>query len=179
MPGYTPQSLPMGAERKTTDQQKQNGQQKRAANPAQLAIQLGQYIRRERGMQGVRSYVASIREYLPASDYLALCKTMGVPANTGQQSAPGQQSGNRPINNSQANNQQPHQDAGGMANQMQMMQMLSQLMGAGGNNTGGNVPGGINPNIFSQLNGGTGGNNAGGINPMMLAQLLGGMNNTK
>lgn len=160
MPKYAPQSLPEGAARKAPEQYK--GTNQRMAGPAQPAIQLGQYVRRERGMQGVRSYVAAIREFLPASEYQALCKMMGVPADVKPNHKPAQ---GQPAQGQPAQGQPAQAQAqSNPANQMQMMQMLSSLM----NMQGGASSGGAGST------GGTGG--AGGLNPMMLAQLLNGMN---
>lgn len=172
MPKYAPQSLPEGAARKAPEQYK--GTNQRMVGPAQPAIQLAQYVRRERGMQGVRSYVAAIREFLPSSEYQALCKTMGVPADVKQTHKPaqGQPTQGQPAQGHPSQGQ-PTQAQSNPANQMQMMQMLSSLM----NMQGGASPGGAGSAGSTGGTGGTGGiGGAGGLNPMMLAQLLNGMN---
>jgi len=145
------------------------------------AVSLGQHIRRERGMEGVRGYVVALREYLPPTEYQEVCRAMGVPTDLQPQQrhtpAPPQPAQEAPVPQNNANNQ------------MQMMQMLQMLMamqnggiGAMGGNMGGqpvmgnNAGGGINPMMLAQLAGMNGmGGQSGGINPMMLAQLLGGM----
>lgn len=161
MPVYAPQSLP-DMERKgqqgQQSQQSQQGQhsqqgQRTQQNPAHMnqirphesARQLGRFVQRERGMQGVRSYVEAMREFLPQTEYIELCKAMGVQPSKRAQ---------KPSNNDGGGNQA----AQNPANQAQMMQMLTQLMG---------------------MQGGGDANGMGGMNPALLAQLLGGMAGSK
>lgn len=139
----------------------------RGAGPSQPAIQLGQYVRRERGMQGVRLYAAAVREFLPASDYHSLCEAMGVP--------PGEAAAPRQTMPQQA---APQQAANPM-NQMQMLQMLTQLMSMQGGNPAAAAAGGMGAGFGSAGAGSAGAGSAGagsaGINPMLLAQLMGAM----
>jgi hypothetical protein len=184
MPRYAPQSLPMGGSRPQAVQETDDIEQQHSTEDDMAihpAVSLGQHIRRERGMEGVRGYVVALREYLPPLEYQEVCKAMGVPADLQpqQRQAPVQQ-------------QQPAQEApqpqNNTNNQMQMLQMLQMLMamqngGMGGmsgqNAMGNSTGGGINPMMLAQLAGMNGmggmGGQGGGINPMMLAQLLGGM----
>ncbi|MDR1619219.1 MAG: hypothetical protein LBS18_00930 [Clostridiales bacterium] len=156
MPKYAPQSLPLAARRKAPDQRRAGIISAAPVPPGRAAIRLGQYIRRERGIQGARAYAAAIHEYLPGPDYRALCRTLGMsaspPAPRAAQNTHAQAP--RAVQNTQ-NHPRPQ---GGPANQMQVMQMLSSLM---------------------QLRGGGNNNGAGdnGMNPLLLAQLLNTMGN--
>ena len=195
MPKYAPHTLPVDASR--TNNASANAERKSAPpnSPAPKihpAILFGQHIRRERGMQGVRGYVSHVREYLSAVEYQELCSTMGIkpepepvpaapqPAQMQQHALPAAPAP-APVNS---------------ANQMQMLQLLTQLLGSqgatqnagaapnpllssllGGQPTAAPQNAGFNPAMLSQLLGGqnTAGGAGGGINPMLLAQLLGGM----
>ncbi|MDL2258811.1 hypothetical protein LJC42_06635 [Eubacteriales bacterium OttesenSCG-928-K08] len=194
MPRFAPQSLPQHAMRTNNANAQQppaqniqtavpregspDAQQQKRQNE-HPAILLGRHIRRERGMQGVRAYVAQIREHLSANEYQALCGAMGVPENIQPEAAAFSSPQPAPQQPQESNPQQG-------ANQMQMLQMLSQLMGSmnagGGTNNmmGGSNPAGLNPALLSQLMGSmnasnNNGSNANGINPMMLMQLLNGL----
>lgn len=203
MPKYAPHTLPADGARasapsaqqkETPAQQQQLAVQAPRSHPAVL---LGQHIRRERGMQGVRGYAAAIRDYLNEQEYKELCAAMGVQPDARVSAPPpqAQQTVQQP-----APVQQPQQHSN-PANQLQMMQTLAQLMpllsGGGGTQgnqggggdlggmlgqlMGGGQGGGINPAMLSSLLGGgqapavNAGGGAGGLNPMMLAQLLGGL----
>lgn len=210
MPKYVPHTLPAdfsrpnaanaNTERKNIPNQQFNQQnraqaqaadQEAAAPPAPKAhpaVLLGQHIRRERGMQGVRSYASQVREYLSPSEYQELCQNMGIKPEPEPTHEPQVLQGPMPASvpaQASTNN---------TGNQMQMLQLLTQILGMQGgaqapnNATNALLPqllGGQNnnANLLSQLLGGqasvpavnAGGNNAGGINPMMLAQLLNGL----
>ena len=171
MPRYAPQSLPMGGSRPQAGQPINDTDQNDTSegNSLHPAVSLGQHIRRERGMDGVRGYVVSIRDYLPSEEYQDLCRSLGVPPDL-----------QAPVNHRQQAAQPQHQETPQPAqnnpnNQMQMMQMLQMLMAMQG---GGMGAGGFNP--LAQLAGMGGGmpmqgGGQNGLNPMMLAQLLSSM----
>lgn len=180
MPRYAPQSLPMGGSRPQQSQpptedieQQQDTGSNLAVHPA---VSLGQHIRRERGMEGVRGYVVALREYLPPQEYQELCRSLGVPTDL-QPSTHTKQPQQQAVSESP----QPVQNN----NNNQMMQMLQMLMALQGGGMGG---GGFNPlaqllgGMSGGMQGGGMGNNMGGmgggqngINPLLLAQLLNGM----
>lgn len=160
MPVYAPQSLP-DMERKSPQsqqsQQSPQGQQSQQSQqgqkgtlrmnqlrPYESARQLGRFVQRERGMQGVRNYVEAIREFLPHTEYIELCKAMGV-----QPSKHAPQSGHSDGASKQA--------AQNPANQAQMLQMLTQLMGMQGGQDASGGMGGMNPALLAQLLGGMAG----------------------
>ncbi len=179
MPRYAPQSLPMGGSRPQQSQQPTEDieqQQDTASNLAvHPAVSLGQHIRRERGMEGVRGYVVALREYLQPQEYQELCRSLGVPTDL-QPSTHTKQPQQQAVSESP----QPVQN-----NNNQMMQMLQMIMALQGGGMGG---GGFNPlaqlmgGMSGGMQGGGMGNNMGGmgggqngINPLLLAQLLSGM----
>ncbi len=162
MARYSPQSLPVKGSRSTIDQTEQGDGIPKMENDNELdysaepSIMLAQQIRREHGMQGVRGYVASMREYLSASHYSELCKAMGVSENLRPKQPEVVYEQAQPVNAQSGNPQNAQQN---MGNQLQMLQMLTQLM---------NMQQSPGQNMFGQ-------GNSSGMNPLMLAQLLGGM----
>lgn len=126
------------------------------------ARRLGEQIKQEHGMKGVRKYVMSMREYLPPQEWKALGQAFGLDVDTSA-------SGEREVRQHQQtqDNRQPVQQAAPQQNLTNqgssmnpMLQMLTSMVGGG-------IP---NLPFGDMINGG------GGINPLMLAQLLGNMN---
>ena len=64
MPSYTPHALPTPPSH--------------ANDPLLCAIGLGKQIRTDKGTEGVRRYVACIREFLPETTYHALCRALDI-----------------------------------------------------------------------------------------------------
>lgn len=174
MPRYAPHTLPMDTSRPSGTAPNINTQQ--AGGSKHPSILLGEHIRRERGMHGVRGYVSAVSAYLSPTEHQALCAAMGVSPDV--QAPP-------PV-------QAPPQETIAQqspANQGQLLQLLAQLMqgsqaGSGGLNPallasllgGGQNAGTLNPALLSSLLGGATQNaGQGGLNPALLAQLLGGM----
>ncbi|HPY37105.1 MAG TPA: hypothetical protein PLH38_04655 [Clostridia bacterium] len=160
MARYSPQSLPMSGTRSTADQHEQKDSAPKLENAmedsAEPSIMLAQQIRREHGMQGVRGFVAAMREYLPASHYRELCSAMGVSENLRPKQPERVYEQAQPVN---AQNENPPHAQQNMGNQLQMLQMLTQLM---------NMQQSPGQNAFGQ-------GNSSGMNPLMLAQLLSSM----
>jgi|GEM_PF-5245458 len=183
MPRYAPQSLPSGGSRPSMQREANadGAGENMSPDTSHPAIQLGQHIRRERGIQGVQRYVVSMREHLSEDEFEELCQALGVPPDIQlptQRHAPQTQQ-----HSDGASAQQAQPNPNNNPNMQQMLPMLMQLMngmqGGGmgmpmGNNGGGN---GFNPVMLAQLMQGMngmqgGGMNNGNMNPLMLAQML-------